>query len=92
MLNIPNHIAIVMDGNRRWAKKCRIETLLGHDKGAETLLDITKSCADVRVNWLTVFAGVGLFPVAHAGVSGSRREIPAPFNIKITPVGGIETS
>jgi hypothetical protein len=45
-------------------------------------------------NWLTVFAGVGLFPVAHAGVyrAGSRREIPAPFNIKITPVGGIETS
>ena len=43
-------------------------------------------------NWLTVFAGVGLFPVAHAGVSGSRREIPAPLNIKITPVGGIETS
>ena len=51
-----NHIAIIMDGNRRWAKKRRLEALLGHDKGAETLKEITKSCADEQINWLTVFA------------------------------------
>ena len=56
MSNTPNHIAIIMDGNRRWAKKWRLEALLGHDKGAETLREITKSCADAQVNWLTVFA------------------------------------
>ena len=56
MSNTPNHVAIIMDGNRRWAKKRRLEALLGHDKGAETLQDITKSCADARINWLTVFA------------------------------------
>ena len=48
----PNHIAIIMDGNRRWAKKRRLEALLGHDKGAETLKDITKGCADAHINWL----------------------------------------
>ena len=56
MLTSPNHIAIIMDGNRRWAKKRRLEALLGHDKGAETLKEITKSCADEQINWLTVFA------------------------------------
>ena len=57
MSNTPNHVAIIMDGNRRWAKKRRLEALLGHDKGAETLEDITRSCADdAHINWLTVFA------------------------------------
>jgi len=56
MSNTPNHVAIIMDGNRRWAKKRRLEALLGHDKGAETLKDITKSCAHAHINWLTVFA------------------------------------
>ena len=56
MSNTPNHVAIIMDGNRRWAKKRRLEALLGHDKGAETLRDIAKSCADAHINWLTVFA------------------------------------
>ena len=56
MSNTPNHVAIIMDGNRRWAKKRRLEALLGHDKGAETLEDITKSCVDANINWLTVFA------------------------------------
>ena len=56
MSNTPNHVAIIMDGNRRWAKKRRLEALLGHDKGAETLKDISKSCADALINWLTVFA------------------------------------
>ena len=56
MLNTPNHVAIIMDGNRRWAKKRRLEGLLGHDKGAETLQEITESCTEEHINWLTVFA------------------------------------
>ncbi len=56
MSNTPNHIAIIMDGNRRWAKKRRLGSLLGHDKGAETLKVIAESCADAHINWLTVFA------------------------------------
>ena len=56
MSNTPNHVAIIMDGNRRWAKKRCLEALLGHDKGAETLENITKSCVDAHINWLTVFA------------------------------------
>ena len=35
--NLPKHIAIIMDGNRRWAKERGLETRLGHKEGAETL-------------------------------------------------------
>ena len=56
MSKTPNHIAIIMDGNRRWAKARRLDALLGHDQGAETLKSITKSCVEAQISWLTVFA------------------------------------
>jgi undecaprenyl diphosphate synthase len=56
MSNNPNHLAIIMDGNRRWAKARRLEALVGHDKGAEVLKLIAQNCVDERINWLTVFA------------------------------------
>ena len=56
MPNIPNHLAIIMDGNRRWASARRFETLLGHDRGAETLKMIAQNSVDAHINWLTVFA------------------------------------
>ena len=56
MPNIPNHLAIIMDGNRRWARARRLETLFGHDRGAETLKMIAQNSVDAHINWLTVFA------------------------------------
>ena len=56
MPNIPNHLAIIMDGNRRWASARRLETLFGHDRGAETLKMIAQNSVDAHINWLTVFA------------------------------------
>ena len=40
--NRPKHIAIIMDGNRRWAKQRMLPVKLGHKKGAETLKNIIK--------------------------------------------------
>jgi len=54
--DVPNHLAIIMDGNRRWARSHRLEALVGHDKGAQVLRFIVKDCAKVDINWLTVFA------------------------------------
>ena len=56
MPNIPNHVAIIMDGNRRWASARRLETLMGHDRGAKTLKMIAQNSVDAHINWLTVFA------------------------------------
>ena len=55
-LIIPNHIAIIMDGNRRWAKKRLLPTNLGHKEGANRLEDIAKYCGKIGVKYLTVYA------------------------------------
>ena len=54
--NLPNHIAIIMDGNRRWAKKKNMPTNFGHKEGAKVLETIARHCADIGVNVLTVYA------------------------------------
>lgn len=53
---IPKHIAIVMDGNRRWAKQKGLPLMMGHWEGAEALSDIVKGAAELGVKTLTVFA------------------------------------
>jgi undecaprenyl diphosphate synthase len=53
---IPQHIAIIMDGNRRWAKKHNVPTLKGHYEGAEALMRVVKDAADLGVKTLTVYA------------------------------------
>ena len=53
---IPNHIAIIMDGNRRWARKRLLPTNMGHKEGANTLEKIAKYCNKIGVKYLTVFA------------------------------------
>ncbi len=56
MNNIPKHIAIIMDGNRRWAKQHNLPIKLGHKEGAETLKKITRYANQIGVKYLTVYA------------------------------------
>ena len=48
MENLPKHIAIIMDGNRRWAKDRGLETKDGHKAGAKALEDISEFCGKLR--------------------------------------------
>ncbi len=50
------HIAIIMDGNRRWAKLHNLDTKLGHKKGAEVLETISRYCNKIGLEYLTVYA------------------------------------
>ena len=50
------HIAIIMDGNRRWAKQNNLETSQGHKKGAEVLEEVAKYCNNIGLKYLTVYA------------------------------------
>ncbi|CAM3019769.1 Undecaprenyl pyrophosphate synthetase [Paracoccus aminovorans] len=52
----PRHIAIIMDGNGRWAKNKGWPRLVGHRRGAERVKQIVRACPDMGVNWLTVYA------------------------------------
>lgn len=53
---MPKHIAIIMDGNRRWAKSRGLEGSLGHKKGAEVLETVAKYCNNIGIEALTVYA------------------------------------
>jgi undecaprenyl diphosphate synthase len=53
---LPLHIAIIMDGNGRWAKRRALPRSLGHKAGAETLKRITRYCKNIGVRHLTVYA------------------------------------
>lgn len=53
---MPKHIAIIMDGNRRWAKSKGLDGSLGHKKGAEVLEEIAKYCNKIGLEALTVYA------------------------------------
>ena len=54
--NIPRHIAVIMDGNGRWAKKRFMPRVMGHKKGLNALENMVKRCAGLGVQYLTVFA------------------------------------
>jgi len=54
--NIPRHIAIIMDGNGRWAKSQKLTRLLGHKKGANTVREIVTASRDLGVSFLTLYA------------------------------------
>ena len=53
---IPKHIAIIMDGNGRWAKKRLLNRINGHEKGAETVKTIVRVCQEIGIAYLTLFA------------------------------------
>jgi undecaprenyl diphosphate synthase len=56
MKNIPHHVAIVMDGNGRWATRRYLPRVAGHKKGMDALRACVRHCGDVGVKVLTVFA------------------------------------
>ncbi len=53
---LPSHIAIIMDGNRRFAKKYRLPSMIGHWKGVDTLTKIIKAAIALDIKVLTVYA------------------------------------
>ncbi len=54
--NLPRHIAIIMDGNGRWAKRKHLPLLFGHRAGAKTIDIITQECAKIGIEALTLYA------------------------------------
>ncbi|MCC6472684.1 MAG: di-trans,poly-cis-decaprenylcistransferase [Burkholderiales bacterium] len=53
---VPRHIAIIMDGNGRWAKSRYLPRVAGHRRGVETVREVTRACAERGVEFLTLFA------------------------------------
>jgi undecaprenyl diphosphate synthase len=53
---IPRHVAIIMDGNGRWAKQRRLPRVAGHKRGVEAVRAVVRACAERGVRFLTLFA------------------------------------
>ncbi len=60
--NIPKHVAIIMDGNGRWARKRGLPKIMGHRSGAKSVDIITEECAkigiDIKVSYLRFLKGI----------------------------------
>ena len=54
--DLPRHIAIIMDGNGRWARKRLLPRVAGHKKGVEVVRELVKECARLEIGYLTLFA------------------------------------
>ena len=55
-VQVPRHIAIIMDGNGRWARKRLMPRVAGHAKGVDSVREVVRTCLDHKVDYLTLFA------------------------------------
>jgi len=53
---LPRHIAVIMDGNGRWAKKRRLPRIKGHQEGIRSVREIVRNCRKIGIGYLTLFA------------------------------------
>lgn len=68
--NLPRHIAIIMDGNGRWAEHHAIGRIRGHQKGAQAVRSTVRTCREIGIKYLTLFA----FSVENWGRPGDEVE------------------
>ena len=53
---LPKHVAIIMDGNGRWARKRALNRIRGHEEGAESVRSVVRSSREIGIRWLTLYA------------------------------------
>ena len=53
--NIPEHIAIIMDGNGRWAQRSSLPRIAGHKEGISSVRAITKKCDEIGIKYLSLY-------------------------------------
>jgi undecaprenyl diphosphate synthase len=98
---LPQHVAVIMDGNGRWAKKRGLPRLLGHQAGAESVREIVRACGELGIKALTLYAfSTENWQRPEAEVRGLmslliltlRREIPElrRNNVRLQAVGRLE--
>lgn len=100
--NIPQHIAIIMDGNRRWARVRNLPDIKGHEKGAEVLEEVVDAATKLGIKTITVYAlstenikerakreVLGLFKLFKTGYH-SRLNKMMKKGVRITILGELE--
>ena len=78
--NIPNHIAIIMDGNGRWAKEKGLPRIAGHREGINSVRDITRICGEIGVKYLT------LYTFSTENWNRPKKEVNALMNLLLSTI------
>lgn len=55
-VDVPRHVAVIMDGNGRWARQRGLPRVAGHRRGVQSVRAVVKTCGELGVKWLTLFA------------------------------------
>lgn len=77
---LPQHIAIIMDGNGRWAKKRGAMRVFGHKSAIKAVRDSTEACAELGINYLTLYA------FSTENWSRPRKEVQALMNLLVSTI------
>ena len=100
-VNMPTHVAIIMDGNGRWAKKKGLPRLAGHNAGMKSMITATRAASDWGIKYLTVYAFStenwkrsneevsGIFKLLVKYVESELKELHRN-NIKVNAIGEFE--
>jgi len=98
---LPRHVAVIMDGNGRWAKKRLLNRIKGHEKGAEAVRTIVRTCRELGISILTLYAFstenwqrskseiAALMTLLERFLESERQEL-MENNIRLTAIGQIE--
>lgn len=98
---VPQHIAVIMDGNGRWAKKQGLMRVRGHEKGAKAVRETVTTCAELGIKHLTLYAfstenwkrpKLEVDTLMRLLVSSLKKELPTlqKNNISLKAVGSLE--
>ncbi|WMJ72568.1 isoprenyl transferase [Cytophagaceae bacterium ABcell3] len=79
---LPRHIAIIMDGNGRWAKKRGAERIFGHTNAVESVRDVTEACAELGIEYLTLYA------FSTENWNRPKDEVNALMGLLVSTIGG----
>ena len=97
---VPNHIAVIMDGNGRWAKKRGASRIFGHQNAIKAVREVTEGCAEKGVKYLTLYAfstenwnrpKLEVEGLMSLLISTIKKEVPTLMknNVKLQPLGNI---
>lgn len=100
--NIPNHVAVIMDGNGRWAKQKGAARIFGHQHAVKSVRETVEGCAELGVNYLTLYAFStenwsrpqsevdGLMSLLVSTISGEVKTLNKN-SIKLKAIGNLES-
>lgn len=101
LTKVPKHIAIIMDGNGRWAKQKGMIRAFGHQNGTQTVNQIVEACSDIDVTHLTLYAfstenwnrpKYEVDALMTIMVNSLRKELPTMMakNVQVTAIGNVD--